>query len=376
MGAVTNEASRAAAWALVVACARHAASTGDLATVHAAADAVTDWDDALALVRRHRLSPWLVRALSHPGAPRDPRARAELESAADAANALAKVRQLTRLCSALARAGVPALPYKGPLLSLQLYGDLALRNSIDLDLVVPRASYRRARDVMLAEGFPPRGGHTLRQERALFGWLGHASFGVRDDDFVELHWRFAPRPFPFALQPADAMRRGTVVTVAGVQLTQMADDDLLVTLAMHGARHLYEQLEWLAGCVRLLQRIDASADVLLAHASRLHARRMLLTSVAVAQRLLQFTPSPQWQAALARDPDSAAVADVIAQAVRDEALHHRPLPVNAPLQALYSRMLEWEWVRLPDALSPLYRLIRLLRLAVVYARRASRRGRA
>ena len=79
----------------------------------------------------------------------------------------------------------------------------------------------------------------------------------------------------------------------------MSDDDLLAVLAMHGARHLYERLEWLAGVTRLLVAHRGDAARLVAHAASLRARRMLTVSVHVAERVLGFPIDHDWQRVLA-----------------------------------------------------------------------------
>jgi hypothetical protein len=380
--------ARAVAWELSVACARHAAGLDDGREVCRIAADVQNWEAMVTLVRKQALLPWLARALEEGGL-RAADAAVRSARGQDAARALAQVRRLAELTRAFAEAGIPVLPYKGPALSLQLYGDVALRHSNDLDLVVPRPEYLRARKVLLACGFPPRGGHSLAQERALFAWLGHASFGAGSEDFVELHWRFAPAQFPFALSPERAIARSTRVMVAGQSIPLMAGDDLLVTLAMHGTRHLYERLEWLAGVALLFRTESDHQAALLRHAGALRGRRMLLASVVVAHRVLGLPLDAVWRAALAADAEARAIGDEIADLIIARGRDGVDLPDGATLQTLYARLIdsrldrvrsflraalmpterEWELVRLPDALTPLYHVIRPARVAMTYARR-------
>ncbi|MDB4882305.1 MAG: hypothetical protein JWL95_1071, partial [Gemmatimonadetes bacterium] len=301
-----------------------------------------------------------------------------------------QIRLLSEVLAALEDAGVEALPYKGPVLSLQLYGDAALRSSVDLDLVVRRDSYAVARKALLGVGLAPRTGHSARQERTLFRWLGHASFGHGTESFIELHWRFAPLQFPFALSPEQALARAEPVRLGGRLVPAMATDDLVATLAMHAARHLYERLEWLAGITRLLidHRDDASA--LLAHAERLGARRTLLVTAGVSMRVLDAPLGATWRRALEADRESDRLATSMCDLVRDGWRAGAMQPSGAALQRLTARMLdsradrlrslvraallpterEWEAIELPDSLTPLYHAVRPIRVLAMYARRA------
>ena len=376
-------------WRLLVACARHAAGLAGARDVGLAAALIDDWAGAERRACAHGLLPWLARALASAGmvdAACEPTIAA---AGAGAARTLGQARRLAELCSTLEQAGIPALPYKGPMLSLQLYGDVALRQSVDLDLVVPLDRYADARAVLLSLGLPPRGGHSERQERTLFAWLGHAPFG-RGADFVELHWRFADRRFPFALDLERAIARARTIRFAGSTLPVLADDDLLAVLAMHGARHLYERLEWLAGVTRLLVAHRGEASRLAAHAESLRARRTLMVSVHVAQHVLGFPIDDDWRRVLASDPESGPVGTVMAAELEAHVLRDVPLPQGAALQRRYAEIVDTradrarlyvhaaldptardhEAFALPDALVPLHHVLRPARLAATYVARA------
>ena len=376
-------------WRLLVACARHAAGLADAREVAVAATLIDDWAGAERGACAHGLLPWLARALSETGMADGACAPVVAAAGASAARTLGQMRRLTELTALLERAGVPALPYKGPTLSLQLYGDVALRQSVDLDLVVPFDRYADARAALVAHGLPPRGGHSRTQERTLFAWLGHAPFG-RGADFVELHWRFADRRFPFPLTAERALACARVLRVGGQALPVMHDVDLLAVLAMHGARHLYERLEWLAGVTRLLVTWQGEADRLVVHAESLRARRMLLVSVDMAQRVLGFAPGDDWSRVLASDPQASAIGATMTADLEAHALRDTPFPDGAALQRRYAELVDTrldraklylhaaldptardhEAVALPDALVPLHRVIRPARLAGTYFARA------
>ena len=342
------------------------------------------------MARAQGLDALLARALTEGGAAPSIVDRARDAVATSTARGLGQQRLLARVLSALETSGVPALPYKGPVLGLQLYGDASLRSSVDLDVVVPLGSYADARAALVALGLAPRGGHSPRQERTLFRWLGHASFGRGTEEFVELHWRFAPLQFPFALTPEHALARSSRARLAGHPVALMATDDLAVTLAMHAARHLFERLEWLAGVVRLLPSDDAGAAALVEHATGLRGRRSLLVTAGVAMHVLDAPLGASWHALIAADPDAERLAAEMAAHLVRVRRPGSPQMEGARLQALYARLLdsradrirsvlraallptqrEWEAIALPDVLTPLYHVVRPVRLLAAYTRRA------
>jgi hypothetical protein len=346
------------------------------------------------MAHAHGLGALLARALRDAGASATVQDEALAAITISSARTLGQIRLLADVIGWLEACGVRALPYKGPILSLQLYGDATLRSSVDLDLVVARDDYDAARKALLAQGLAPRAGHSPRQERTLFRWLGHAAFGHGSEAFLELHWRFAPLQFPFALTPERALARAGAVKLAGRMVRAMATEDLVATLAMHGARHLYERLEWLAGITRLLVLHESDAESLLAHAGELRARRTLLVTAGVAMRVLGAPLGDGWVRALALDEESDHVAESISEIVSSGWREGVTPLAGAPLQRLTARMMdsrgdrirsyvhsamlpterEWETIELPDALTPLYHVIRPARLLATYAGRAFGRG--
>src|SRR5208282_2899895 len=61
--------------------------------------------------------------------------------------------ELFRLLDLLERHAIPALPFKGPVLASALYGDLAMRESCDLDVLVRSSDLAGAKRAMLASGY-------------------------------------------------------------------------------------------------------------------------------------------------------------------------------------------------------------------------------
>ena len=94
----------------------------------------------------HNVAPLVYRALpaACPGAI-PPAAMNRLRSLChnNTARALFLASELSRILNALESCGIPAYPFKGPALSVMLYGDPARRQSKDLDILVPKERVRK-----------------------------------------------------------------------------------------------------------------------------------------------------------------------------------------------------------------------------------------
>jgi hypothetical protein len=124
-----------------------------------------------------------------------------------------------RLWRELERAGIPAIPLKGPFLSRRLHGDAAFRLSHDIDLLVARHHLRPAIDAIQRAGFVWRPGRSTP--------VLHHLLESKDDVPVELHWRVSWYENEYA---GDVMGRSFVADdVRRPALT----DDLAILLLVH-----------------------------------------------------------------------------------------------------------------------------------------------
>jgi hypothetical protein len=247
-----------------------------------------DWDELLAAAERHSVSPLLARHLAAlpDGAP--PQVLAALRERSDR-NALRNVfltRHLAELLQRLSAEGVRAMPIKGPVLAIAAYGDLALREFGDLDVVVHPDDFDHARSLLAGWGYAPKAQLTSAGERALRASDHHLPLVSADGQVeVELHWSLGRG----RLGRDDAWVWSNVrpVSILGMELPSLSWSALLVYLCAHGASHGWGNLGWIRDVAGVLL---SNAEGRLRDAPRLaaaaSARRRLALGVALAHELL------------------------------------------------------------------------------------------
>jgi hypothetical protein len=266
-----------------------------------AADPRLAWEEVLAEAGRHKLLPLVAAHLRSAGAelPAEVAARLGSIELANAQVVLADTSELLALLERLRERGVEAVPYKGVVLSLQLYGSLSLRPAGDLDLVVRRADVPAAVECLRARGFAPthtddRGAWTFRLRHR------YSMSFTRRDLAAELHWAFTNRDIAFDLELEEMAPRLGSVRIGAHDVPVFAPEDLLLILCVHGAKHRWDRLEWIGGvgeAVRAAHGLDW--DRLVARSTGLGVRRMLLLGLLLGHDLVD-APVPARILALAR----------------------------------------------------------------------------
>jgi len=364
----------------------------DLAKIHDRLRGGIDVDIVLELAAQHGVRPNLLQALSRLSWIHVPPLMREALVAFQHGHllrALAVSNELIRLSADFSESGIDFAAFKGPVLAMQLYGDVALREYSDIDIIVPPAQADRAEGVLSAQGYRNTQGDAAFR-RAFLRHQRQYAF-VRDDvdAAVDLHWDFSAERLPFPLHAADIWSALQPVAIGGVDIPSLDGEELVLLLAGHGTKEAWRSLGWVCDFAMLVERLpDLDWPSIHARARRNGSACSILLAAAMAQQLLEQPVAPFVLAALDRQPAVLALARELAGRLR------RAFPADIERANLEDLMLcdrlgdrilastkiamtptpsDYYALPLPAALWPTYRLTRPARLAAGAVRRVLRR---
>lgn len=278
---------------LLLACARTVANHH----VRELAATEIDWEYLFLLARRHSVLPLLYLQLDRHASdlvPPEHLRKLKQHYVENAARNTLLTAELCRLITLLAESGIEAIPYKGPLLALIAYDNIALRRFVDLDVIVPKHDVLKARDILLAHGYTPAKSLSLDQQELLLRTQHNMQFS-RDNHrlIVELHWEVAPHLFASTVDAARLWQNLVTVDLNGTQVKTLSPEDQIFSLCVHGSRHLWERLAWICDIAELVARHEFDWEALLRRAASADCERMFLLGLKLAEHLLQAPlPAP------------------------------------------------------------------------------------
>jgi hypothetical protein len=209
-------------------------------------------------------------------------ARCELQKRSDACRMQA-VRHSLMLAEVLRgfnRAGIPVMTLKGPLLSLELYGDVGLRQSKDLDLEVTFEDLPRTQACMENMGWRLESAWTSmtpRQWEACLRHEHHIGFVHPNGGlFLELHWR---SQWETTGETAAKWARSIPTEWQGSSYLAMNPVDLLRYLCTHGGIHAWFRAKWLGDLARIYGEGRVDWEAVLDEARRTGQDRAVLASL-------------------------------------------------------------------------------------------------
>jgi hypothetical protein len=276
-----------------------------------------DWDRLLRAAQRHEQGPLLHRLLKAAptgSVPDAVRHHLQEQATAVAVRNLFLATELLRLLQRLRARAVLAVPFKGPVLAAAAYGSPALRQFVDLDILVDGRDVPRTVRLLERDGYRPR--FPLHGLRRLIYLQSEASFDfVRADGLVtvEVHWGLMPRYFGFALGLDSVRDRLVTADLSGTPVPSLPAEDLLLFLCLHGTKHRWSSLKWIGDVAALVAAEEAlDWDAVWSRAAALGGERMLRLGLLLATGLLGAGLPPHVDRRLRRDPVAAALAAEVA----------------------------------------------------------------
>ena len=234
----------------------------DIAAIQAAAVEPIDWRLFADTARRHRVVGLVHEAAQRAGLPLPADIAGALAGDARliALQGLAHAHESVRLQRLFDRAGIPLRFLKGVGLAQSAYGTVTAKHARDIDMLVSPPHVPAALEVLLADGYAlhePARHLTPAQLGALVAHASQAELRRRGGrSLLELHWQLSPNArLPYGVDPFGAV---AAVTLTGVgDVNTLRPEDEFVYLCVHGARHVWSRLKWLADLNARLSAFDA-----------------------------------------------------------------------------------------------------------------------
>ena len=343
-----------------------------------------NWDSVLRLAGHHRLLPALNSALhGRDDVPASIRSAINARFQAHERRVLRFTAELARICLQFDQHKIRVLAHKGAALGQLLYGNPALRQFGDLDFLVKAADVPRARLALQELGYAPKIKLSSRQEKEYLRSGYEQVFGLNAErNLVEVQWQIVPRFYSINFDMEALFARSVELDLDGLRLRILGREDLMLVLCVHAAKHEWSQLGMLRD-IATLARLDLDWGWIHAEARRLGILRILAVSLSLAGSLfgLNFSVFSRFQTEIGTVREiAAAIQSKTVAGIEDATESLRYFRAMMQLRERWQDRLrfawqlvatpsvgEWQAVRIPDSLFPLYRGVRAIRLLKRFA---------
>ncbi|SMC97973.1 nucleotidyltransferase domain-containing protein [Sporomusa malonica] len=310
---------------LVLLCSSLKRNDNDQDTIDTLIDCGINWPMFIHLVLHHRVYPLVYRYLStleHSNVPDKVLAALYKFKKDNDCKTLQMSAEFVRILRALEQKEIFAIVMKGFPLAYQLYGDITLRMSRDLDLLVHPEDVDEARRAIESNGYvwkhplahttPARFKKWMESNKHLVYW--HPELEI----CIELHWRLDSWGMDF---PLNVVKNNmTSMQMFGQSVNILDKEELLLYLVIHGAVHAWFRVKWLVDIDLIVRKGDFSWERLFLLADSLSVKSVLNQAIILLRELLQ-TSFPKEIIYLAeKDRAAQALAVMALRFIKDNGL--------------------------------------------------------
>lgn len=274
---------------LLLCCARTSLDQETQCRVEELVRVELNWDYVLRTAEQHGLIPLLCSNLTNKpysrAVPAALLSHLQDRFRRNAISNLLLTSEMTAVLSLLNSWRIAAIPFKGPTLAAIAYGDLALRQFGDVDILVHKKDAGRARGTLISKGYRPELSLTQRQEKAYIA--ANCEFGFRNQIYLEIQWELVPKSYSLLINDDVMWRRVEHILVEDVLAPTLSSEDLLLILCVHGTKQSWSRLSWVTDVAELLRaRSNMDWEYVMERARGCGAERLLLLGLHLANKFL------------------------------------------------------------------------------------------
>jgi hypothetical protein len=198
---------------------------------------------------------------------------------------LQMTQHLLKVLDLLADSEIEAMPFKGPVLAVQAYGDLSMRSFVDLDILIHANDNSRAYRILTDQGYiqiDPVPGNIEK----ILTIISQKEFSYSfHDDFLEIHWKIIERLYAVPLDMDQLWDRSLPIFINEQKTKTLSPEDMVIVLCFHGFKHAWQNLKWLADLIYTISNHpDMKWRNLFVRAADMGLKRIVLIGVFLAHK--------------------------------------------------------------------------------------------
>jgi hypothetical protein len=295
----------------------------------------TDWVNLFDASRRHGLTPLLYHRIkpffSAGSVPPQVQQRLKEIYLQAAARNMRLYRELEKIVRACNAAGVPVILLKGAYLAEVVYGNIALRSMVDVDLLVKQADLMRSHDILVGQGYA-----LTEKSDASCSVVRHMPpFTKEGVPRIEIHYTISGPPFSGRFDSAELWKRARKVSLQGAEAWALCPEDVLLHLCLHTciSHGLDNGITALLDISHVISHYETELDweQLMSRAGIWGADKCVFLVLHLAERLLGVSIPEHVRSGMGAYRDSAH-----AVLLAEELLHVESTPVAPSVARLFS----------------------------------------
>ena len=288
-----------------------------------------------------------------------------------------QANQLIKVLSLLDQNKIKAFPIKGPVISQQAYGDIGYRTFQDLDLLINPEDFIRTYDLLTSEGYEPAIRFSEKWKKLWKKFRRDVEFR-NGKTLIDLHQRFSQGNSSFDLTHEQIERTGTIEILEN-KIDVLSLEDTIIYLCINGTKDGWNKLRMVSELSFIIRsNPDLNWELIIDDSKKRGILQMVLSGLKFVSEILSDSLPDIIYSGIQKDERVKALSDkYISGSFLQYPDEKDPSIVRSIFKSLDSTFFKIKFLtyylitpgaadlkamKLPDFLSPLYYIMRLVRL--------------
>ncbi len=189
--------------------------------------------------------------------------------------------ELLKTIDLLEKHDIKAIPFKGPTLSEFLYKNLALREFVDLDLIVKKEDVWKLREILLANSFKPYYEPLKNKQDTFLKRQCSLKFRSPNNVFFDIHWNYAQSYLNYKFDDS-IWERVQLLDFHNKKINVLSKEDLFIILSINFSKDGWKTLSNIYDIAELIKSHDLDWDFILNKSVEINCKRVIALSVLLA----------------------------------------------------------------------------------------------
>lgn len=195
--------------------------------------------------------------------------------------------ELIKVMKLLEENHINAIAFKGPVLSQMAYGDISLRQYVDLDILIDEKDLGRIFSILNKNKYKTNQNVVKKvlENQSIF----HDISFFKNNVSLEFHWKFFSDEFKTSFDKFDIWSDLSSIQIQNHKFKYFKNEILILYLSIHGAKHNWERIEWLVDIAKYLTKVKIDWELLLEMSKSTKSQKILLSTIYLCQNILGFS---------------------------------------------------------------------------------------
>jgi hypothetical protein len=236
---------------LLLSCIRYQLGTATSAEIAQLLQPDLDWDYLIQKATQHNVFLLFYQSLKqvHPELiPTSISQPLQMEAQKRIARNLFLTQQLFQVLDLFAAHHIQAIPFKGPVWATLAYGNMALREFCDLDILVRPEDFPKAKELLISQGYHDPLLGTKEQE------IGQVQMRHQERQVnIDLHFGLVPPHFYLPVDSAPFFEGLQTISVAGKDIATFSPENSVALGYIHGTKDSWSSLKRICDFAALIR---------------------------------------------------------------------------------------------------------------------------